>query len=37
VAPGHVAPHLEVVVKEHPLFWLIEKHGDAGEVAEKLA
>jgi hypothetical protein len=37
VAPGHVAPNLEVVVKEYPLFWLIEKHGDAREVAEKLA
>jgi hypothetical protein len=37
VAPGHVAGDLEVVVKEYPRFWLIEKHGEAGEVAEKLA
>ena len=37
VAPGHVAGDLEVVVKEYPHFWLIEKHGEAGEVAEKLA
>jgi hypothetical protein len=37
VAPGHVAGDLEVVVKEYPHFWLIEKHCEAGSVAEKLA
>ena len=37
VAPGHVAVELEAVVEEYPHFWLIEKHGEAGDVAEKLA
>jgi hypothetical protein len=37
VAPGHVAADLEAVVEEYPHFWLIEKQGKAGEVAEKLA
>ncbi len=37
VAPGHVADDLEAVVKEYPHFWLVEKHGEAGEVAKKLA
>ena len=37
VAPGHVAPDLEAVVEEYPHFWLIEKHGEAGDVAAKLA
>ena len=37
VAPGHVAADVETLVKEHPLFWVIEKHGEAGAVAEKLA
>jgi hypothetical protein len=37
VAPGHVADDLEAVVKEYPHFWLMEKHGEAGDVAEKLA
>ena len=36
VAPGHVAEDLEVVVKEYPHFWLVQKHGEAGEIAEKL-
>ena len=37
VAPGHVAADLEVVINQRPHFWLVEKHGEAGEVAEKLA
>ena len=37
VAPGHVAPELEEVVAEYPHFWIIEKRGEAGDVAEKLA
>jgi hypothetical protein len=37
VAPEHVAADLEVVLREYPHFWLIEKHGEAGEVAKKLA
>jgi hypothetical protein len=37
VAPEHVAQDLEVVVKKYPHFWLVEKYGEAGEVAEELA
>jgi hypothetical protein len=37
VAPGHIAAQLESVVEEYPHFWLLEKHGEAGDVAEKLA
>jgi len=40
VAPGHtavdVAPEAEEVLKEYPNFWIVEKHGEAGAVAEKL-
>jgi hypothetical protein len=35
--PGHIAAEHETVVKEYSHFWLIEKHGEAGEVAEELA
>ena len=37
VAPEHVVPDLEVVVKEYPNYWLIEKRGVAGEIAEEIA
>ena len=37
VAPHHVADDVEAVVKKHSRFWLIEKLGEAGEVAEELA
>lgn len=37
VAPDHVADNFEAVVKEFPHFWLVEKFGEAGEIAEKLA
>ena len=37
VAPGHVAADVEEVVAEYPHFWIIEKRGEAGDVAEKLA
>jgi hypothetical protein len=37
VVPGHIAAEHETVVKEYSHFWLIEKHGEAGEVAEELA
>jgi hypothetical protein len=37
VAPGHVAADIEVVIKEYPHFWLVEKRGAAGEMAEELA
>jgi hypothetical protein len=37
VAPGHVAENFEAVVKAFPRFWLVEKFGEAGEIAERLA
>jgi hypothetical protein len=37
VAPGHIAPDAETVVEKHPHFWLVEKTGAAGEVAEESA
>jgi hypothetical protein len=37
VAPGHVEGEIERVVEEHPHFWLIEKQGEAGEMARKMA
>jgi hypothetical protein len=37
VAPGHLLSEFETVVREYPHFWLIEKHGEAGEEAEALA
>jgi hypothetical protein len=37
VAPDHVAIGVELVVEEHPGFWIVEKRGEAGEVAEGLA
>jgi len=35
VAPGHVAD-VEVVVKKCPNFWVVEKRGEAEEIAEEL-
>ena len=37
VAPGHVAQEAETVIREEPRFWLVEKEGDAGAVAEERA
>jgi hypothetical protein len=37
VAPGHVAEEVEAVVDEFSEFWLVEKLGEAGAVAESLA
>ncbi len=37
VAPGHVAESFEAVLTEHPDFWLIEKFGEAGKIADELA
>jgi hypothetical protein len=34
VAPNHVAPDIEVVVMKLSRFWLVEKLGVAGDVAE---
>jgi hypothetical protein len=36
VAPGHTTADVEEVVTEYRHFWIVEKHGKAGEVAEKL-
>jgi hypothetical protein len=37
VAPGHVASNFEAVVTTFPRFWLVEKFGEAGEIAAQLA
>ncbi len=37
VAPGHNDPDYETVVKEYPHYWIVEKRGEAGKVAEELA
>jgi hypothetical protein len=37
VAPDHVAQNFEAVVKAFPRFWLVEKFGEAGEIAAELA
>jgi hypothetical protein len=36
VAPEHVAPDVEVLVKEYPEFWLVEKRGEAEKIAEAI-
>ena len=35
VAPGHTAAEHEQVIRRYPNFWIIEKKGEAGEVAAK--
>jgi hypothetical protein len=35
VRPRHVTPEIEVVVERLPAYWVIEKHGEAAEVAEE--
>jgi hypothetical protein len=37
VAPDHVAHGFEAVVTAYPHFWLVEKFGKAGEIADELA
>jgi hypothetical protein len=37
VAPGHVAENFEAVITTFPRFWLVEKFGEAGEIAARLA
>jgi hypothetical protein len=41
VAPGHVAAHVEPgteeVVKQYDHFWIVEKRGEAGEIAAERA
>ncbi len=36
LAPGHEDPELEAVVERHEGFFVVEKFGDAGRVAERL-
>jgi hypothetical protein len=36
VAPDHVAHGVEAVVKKYPEFWIVEKQGEAEEIAEQL-
>jgi hypothetical protein len=36
VAPGHVASDVEAVIEERRHFWLVEKLGRAGRIAEEL-
>ena len=35
VAPGHQHSELEQVVEEHPDYLVVEKSGEAGEIAEE--
>ena len=37
VAPNHVAERFEAVLTTYPTFWLIEKFGEAGSLADELA
>ncbi len=37
VSPGHLSPDVETVVEEQPDFWIVDKLGEAGRVAEELA
>ena len=37
VAPGHVAENFEALVEAFPRFWVVDKVGRAGEIAERLA
>ena len=33
VAPGHVAENFEAVVEAFPRFWMVDKFGEAGQIA----
>jgi hypothetical protein len=35
VTPGHVQPEVERVVEEHRDYWVVEKFGEAADVAEE--
>jgi hypothetical protein len=37
VAPHHVAERFEAVLTVYPSFWMIEKFGEAGDIADELA
>lgn len=36
IAPGHDQPAIERVIEKHSRFWLVEKIGEAGEIARRL-
>ncbi len=36
VLPEHTSPYIETVVEKNPSFWVVEKFGVAGDVAEDL-
>jgi hypothetical protein len=35
VTPGHVEPDAERIVEQHERYWVVEKFGEAAEVAEE--
>jgi hypothetical protein len=35
VKPGHIRPEIERIVARQREYWVVEKFGDAGEVAEQ--
>ena len=35
VTPGHYQPEVERVVEQHRVYWVVEKFGEAAEVAEQ--
>ena len=37
VAPRHVAENFEAVVEAFPRFWVVDKFGEAGEIARQLS
>jgi hypothetical protein len=36
VAPGHVDPEVETVAERHERYWVVEKRGEAADVAAQL-
>ncbi len=36
IAPAHSLPEIEIVVERTDAWWVVEKQGDAGELAEEL-
>ena len=34
VRPGHFAPEVEIIVAQNDRYWIVEKTGEAAEVAE---
>lgn len=35
VKPGHTQPEVERVFEQHPDYWIVEKFGEAAQVAEE--